>query len=180
MAEQKESPTTKNAELTRPAEGAVAPRGAWSPWTEMAELRQRMDDLFARAFGHNPLSHLIPAEWKGPEPTVDIHETETGFQLLASLPGYTPEQIRIEATGSGLVIQGERPALVEKAKEKATTHRDNGLSGSSQFQFAYTLPAEIDPNRIAATFENGVLKLELPKTEKARPQSVKVAIQSAP
>jgi len=170
MSEQK---TANGATLARSNEGTLA---RWNPWPEMTDLRQRMDDLFGRAFGYTPLSNLIPTEWQAAEPDIDIHETAEQFQVLASLPGYTPNQVQIEATDNSIMIQGERPALMEK--EKATTHRDNGLSGSSQFRFAYTLPTEIDPNKVKATFTNGMLSLELPKTEQARSKTVKVAIHS--
>jgi len=170
MSEQK---TAGGTTLAKRNEGSLT---YWTPLTEFNEMRQRMDDLFARMFGYTPLTNLIPAEWQENEPKVDIHETAELFQVLASLPGYTPDQIHVEATDNSITIRGERPALVDQ--EKATTHRDNGLSGSSQFQFAYTLPTEIDPNKVQATFKNGVLSLELPKTERARSKSVGVAIQA--
>jgi len=134
-----------------------------------------MDDLFSQAFGYTPLSRMIPSEFQAMEPEVDIHETDGAFQVLASLPGYKPEQIDVHATDNTITIQGERKALYDN--EKSKTHRNVGVSGSSHFRFAYTLPADIDSNKIRATFTNGVLHLELPKTEQARARSVKVQIQ---
>jgi HSP20 family protein len=148
----------------------------WNPWQELAEMRRQVDDLFGRSFGYPAFPQLLPNFSQEEEPEVDIHETETSFQVLASLPGYTPEQIQVEATEDTISIRGERPALVET--EKAKTHRNSGVSSSSQFQIAYTLPQEINPNKITATFKNGVLQLELPKSEQAKAQHVKVAVQA--
>lgn len=166
MTEQK--PNTGTA-LTRPT------TATFGPWQEFDSLRRHMDDLFARSFGYTPLSRMLPAEWTGFEPQVDIHETDEAILLHASLPGYKPEQITVEATNNTLSIRGERKALLEN--ERAIAHQQNGVSGSSQFQIAYTLPSEIDPNKVKANFNNGVLELELPKTEQARTKSVKINVR---
>lgn len=161
--------------------GAVArrPEGGivrWSPWEELTELRHRMDDLFTRAFGYTPLSRLIPGEFMEFEPDVDIHETDDQIVAFASIPGFEPKQINLEATPEAITITGERKALYEE--EKAVAHRTSGLSGKSSFKFYTTLPSEIDPNKVKATFHNGVLKLEMPKTERARTKTVKVNVQA--
>lgn len=159
---------------------ALAPRpttgiSTWNPWKEMEQTRQRMEALFGPVFGFPAFPRFAPTELMDKEPEVDIHETDEAYQVLASLPGYTQDQIQIEATDTTLCVSGERQALVEK--DKAKTHRNNGVSNSSSFTLAYTLPSEIDPKKIEATFANGVLQLNLPKTEQARSKSVKVAIK---
>jgi HSP20 family molecular chaperone IbpA len=102
----------------------------WNPWQEFDQLRQRMDDLFSRSFGYTPLSRMVPAEWQANEPLVDIHETEDTIEVLAPLPGYTSEQIDIQATANTLHIQAAREAL--KSKDKGVSHRDNGVTEASQ------------------------------------------------
>jgi HSP20 family protein len=159
--------------MTRQIESGVA---TWNPWSELAELRRRTDDLFGQSFGYTPLARLVPTELQEAEPEVDIHETDAALQVLASLPGYTIEQIDVQATDQSFTIQGERKALFDE--DKSQTHRSAGVSGSNRFFFSYTLPVDIDPKRIKATFANGVLQLELPKTEQARAKSVKVNIKA--
>ncbi len=148
----------------------------YTPWQEFSELQRRMDDLFNRAFGYTPLSQLIPANGFNFEPQVDLYETDDALQVLASVPGYTPEQIHIEATPDSISIQGERKGLYDA--DKGVTHRQGGLSEESRFQVQYTLPAEIDPNKIEATYQNGVLKVQMPKTERARTNTVKVPVKA--
>jgi HSP20 family protein len=142
----------------------------------LTELRHRMDDLFTRAFGYTPLSRLIPGEAVEFEPQVDLHENEDQIVAFASIPGFEPKQINVETTPEALTITGEREALY--TDEKAVAHRVSGLSGKCSFRFYTTLPAEIDPNKVKATFHNGILKLEMPKTERARTRSVKVNVQA--
>jgi HSP20 family protein len=172
----------QNTALTRPGGGAMTrPGGAgltqWNPWNEMAEMRRQMDDLFSRAFGYTPLSHLIPSEAQIFEPDVDIYETDDKVLLDASLPGFAPDQINVEATGDTVTIQGERTAFNED--EKAVQHRQSRISGFTRFSATYSLPAEIDPNRVKATFRNGMLHLEMPKTEQARTKGVKIHVEGA-
>ena len=161
---------------------AVARRGEggmtrWSPWEELTELRHRMDELFSRAFGYTPLSRLLPGEPMEWEPEVDLYETDTNVMAFTAIPGFEPKEIHIEATPETITITGERKAIYED--EKAISHRLSGLSGKCSLKVGYTLPCEIDPNKVKATFHNGVLQLEMPKTEAARTKSVKVNVQAA-
>lgn len=164
--------------------GTLAPRTEgealtrWSPWEELADIRHRMEELFSRAFGYTPLSRLIPGEPGVFEPDVDLYETNEKVILMAATPGFKPEEIKVEATPDTIQIEGERKALFED--EKAVQHRGGWLSGSSRFSLSYTLPTEIDPNKVKATFSNGVLQLEMPKTERARAKGVKVNVTAAP
>ncbi len=147
----------------------------WTPWDEFASLRSQMDDLFTRAFGYTPLSQMIPSELSAMEPDIDIHETEDKVFVHASLPGYTRDQINVEATNDTLTISGERQPLFQN--EKATRHGAGRVTGTARFNATYTLPSEIDPNQITATFRNGVLELQIPKSERARSKTVKVNVQ---
>jgi HSP20 family protein len=160
-------------------ESGALPATHWSPWNELAELRRQMDDLFSRAFGYTPLSRMIPA-LSGEtftEPDVDICETDDNILVTAALPGYKPDQINVEATADTLSIKGERPPFSEY--EQAVRHRQSRMMEFNSFSVSFSLPAEIDPNKIKANFRDGVLHLEMPKTEQARHKSIKVHVQAA-
>src|SRR5215475_9717730 len=96
---------TPNTGLARRTEGGLA---RTSPWNEFAEMRRQMDDLFSRALGYTPLSHLIPGEGSDWEPQVDIYETNDKVMFYASLPGFAPNEINVETTGDTVMISGER------------------------------------------------------------------------
>ena len=170
----KELTKTNGGTVTRQSEGTV---GAWTPWSEVSELRRRMDDVFSRAFGYTPLSRFIPSDLQIAEPEVDVHETDEAMHVVAAMPGFTLEQIDVQAANNCITIEAERKALVDE--DKARTHHANGPSAARRFYFTYTMPVDIDPKRVKATFANGVLNLDMPKTEQARAKTVKVNIQAA-
>lgn len=165
--------------FTKKTQGNVlAPRNTaaltrWNPFDELAEMRRQMEDMWRTPFGYTPLPRLFE-EFRENEPDADIHETDKDFQILVSLPGYQPSEIHVEATENGITIQGERKALYDK--EAKTTHRNSGLSESSSVDIRYTLPAEIDTGNIKATFNNGILQLELPKNVQANAKNVPVEV----
>jgi len=164
---------TKKAPTTALTPRNTAAVTRWSPFDELADMRRQMEDFWRTPFGYTPLQRMFE-EFRAFEPEADIHETDKDFQILVSLPGYKPEEVNVEATADSITIQGERKALYDK--EAKTTHRNNGVSESSRVDIHYALPAEIDPNNIKATFDNGVLNLELPKNATAQPKTVKIDV----
>lgn len=168
--------------VTNGGEIATTPRpteaiARWSPFEEFGDIRHRMDDLFTRAFGYTPLSRLLPNEPFNFDPPVDLFETEDRFDAYVAVPGFMPDMIKVNAAQDSLTIEGERKSLIDE-KEKATSRRHGWVTGSSCFNVSYTLPAEIDTKKIKATFKDGVLHVEMPKSEKATARTVKVKIES--
>lgn len=105
-------------------------------------------------------------------PAVNIWEDELAVHAEADLPGIDPAQIDVSVTeGNVLVIQGERPTL---AVDNAVWIRQERLAGT--FTRTMTLPTLVDVERIQATYEDGVLKLAMPKAEAAKPR--KIAVKS--
>ncbi len=143
-----------------------------SPWSLFDEMQRRMDEIFARPFGS-----LLTDRWiyDRMEPAVDVYETDESVVAFAALPGYSPDSIRVEATTDTLSIQGERGELF--STDKATAHRVTGLTGASQFSVSYTLPVEIQPDKVKASFNHGILRVEMPKAEHAKPKGVKVTVE---
>lgn len=147
----------------------------WNPWSEWDEIRRQMDNLYSRAFGYTPLSEMIPVSGFNFEPAVDIYTSDDKVFAYAALPGFTPDAIHVEAGPDSLIIHGERKALHDT--DRSVPEQKNGVTEESQFRIQCTLPAEIDPNKVKANFKNGVLELEMPKTEQAKTKSVKVTIK---
>jgi HSP20 family protein len=158
--------------LTRPVEGNLI---RWNPFEELSDLRHRVDDVFARAFGYTPLSRMIPTEPFSYEfePDVDIYMSDEAVEVFAALPGYKPEEITVEAEPGMLFIKGERKPIFGERVEPV---RQSWVTTAKCFSAKYSLPVEIDPNTVKAVFHDGVLHLTLMKTERARSKSVKVKI----
>ncbi|HEV2471891.1 MAG TPA: Hsp20/alpha crystallin family protein [Chthonomonadales bacterium] len=159
----------------------VAPRSAGTvkvrhPFEELSEFRRYMDELFARPFGYTPLSRLIPESCAYGEPVLEFHETDDTLFAFAAVPGYAPADIRIDATGNEVRITGKRNALHPVGKEANTGCR---LAQEASFEIDYTLPSEIDPNKFSAVIDQGVLRMEMQKTEESRFKSVRVNVNKA-
>ena len=106
---------------------------------------------------------------------VDLWETKDAYHLRADLPGVTPDELEINATSESLSISGE-------VKGQADVTEDGWLRQErrvGKFQRAFSLPVAIDPSKVEATFENGVLSLVLPKAESTKPRTIKVNATNA-
>jgi len=140
----------------------------FSPMSDFVSLREAMDRLFEDSFIRpNGWSGLAAAQIAVP---VDLWETNDAYHLRADLPGLTPEEIDINATQDTVQISGETKAQTDVSSEGWL--RQERRAG--RFQRAFTLPVQIDPNKIQATFEHGVLDLVLPKADQVKPRNIKI------
>jgi HSP20 family protein len=140
----------------------------WEPRREMTSLRDAMDRLFEDAF--------IQPGWFAPVwgaaemLPVDVYETDEQVVVKATVPGVKPDEIEVTVTGDLLTIKGEFKQ--DEKVEKPNYLRQERRYGSFCRQVG--LPAGISAEKAKATFENGVLTLEMPKVEAAKPKTVKV------
>lgn len=140
----------------------------WNPAREMMSLREAMDRLFEESF-------LRPS-WFGIGDAaeavlpLDIYETDDQVVVKAAAPGVTPKDIEVTITGNVLTIKGEMKA--EEKVEKGNYLRQERRYGS--FCRQVSLPEGVKTDNVQATFKDGVLTLELPKVEAAKPKTVKV------
>ena len=154
------------------------------PWNDFAVMDRLLDNFFSSplpAFGRGGSvpGPSFPAALSAPasEPVVELYET--GEDLLAFIyaPGLAPDSFDISATGDSLTLKAERRPLLE-VTEGMTSHTPwAGLAtGTSTWSASYTLPVEINPERVEASYKDGVLSLRLPKIEAVKPRRVKVEV----
>lgn len=105
-------------------------------------------------------------------PSVDIAENENELTLTADLPGVKMDDLDIKIEEGVLTLSGARK--FENEEKKGSYHRIERAYGS--FRRAFSLPETVDPEKVAAHFDNGVLKVSLPKKEVAKPRSIKVNV----
>jgi HSP20 family protein len=103
---------------------------------------------------------------------LDVAETEDSFLVKASIPGINPEDLEITLTDNVLTIKGEIEESTEL--EEAQWHMRERRFGS--FQRSITLPTPVDANAIEATYEDGVLSLNVPKVEEVKPKRIEVKV----
>ena len=104
-------------------------------------------------------------------PPMDLVEAEDHFVLKADLPGLAESDVNIEVQDGTLTISGERKAEHEQ-REKGW-YRIERSFGS--FNRSLTLPDGVDPDRIEASFNNGVLEVRIPKPEERRPRRISIS-----
>ena len=139
----------------------------WDPFDELSTLRNRMDRLWNRmATEEEPTL----ANWS---PTSDVIETKNEILIRAELPGIDEKKIDVEIEGGMLTIKGEREA--EKESEQKGYRRIERSYGS--FLRSFTLPPNVNPEKINANFTNGLLEVHLPKKEEAKPRAVKIDVK---
>jgi HSP20 family protein len=111
-------------------------------------------------------------------PKIEVIDGPEGYDLTAELPGLTEKDVQCHVTGNVLTLKGEKKSEV-KGQPKTEgdkrgwhyTERSYGL-----FQRTFTLPTEVEADRITAQFKSGVLHVRLPKTAKAMEATRQVKI----
>ncbi len=144
----------------------------WDPFRELEEMQNRLSTLVGRApvrKNGEKKEAMTVAEWA---PLVDITEDDKEYLIKAELPEVKKEDIKLTAHDDVLTITGERK--YEKEEKGKKYHRVERAYGS--FERSFTLPEDADEGKIAAEFKDGVLKVHLPKSEKAKPKSIEVKI----
>jgi HSP20 family protein len=112
---------------------------------------------------------ITVAEWC---PSVDIIEDEKEFLVKADLPEVKKEDVKVSVQNEVLTITGER--RLEKEEKNKKYHRVERSYGT--FVRSFTLPEGADGTKVSAEFKDGVLKVHLPKTEKAKAKAIEVKV----
>jgi HSP20 family protein len=136
-------------------------------------------DLFANFRRLNRMMDETLGNWAGDGgdtfnsawlPAVDIVENGDHIRLVVELPCVKPEDVKLGLENNVLTIRGDKRQDKEEKEER--WHRYERTYGS--FERSFTLPSTVDPERIEATAENGVLTVTMVKAERARPREIPV------
>jgi HSP20 family protein len=142
----------------------------WDPFRELEDMSDRLNRMFARpAVRTNGKETLTVADWS---PTVDISETDGEYLIKAELPEVKKDDVKVTLEDGILTIQGER----RREKDEKTTkyHRVERSYGS--FVRSFSLPDQVDENGVKAEYRDGMLNLQIPKSEKAKPRAIEVKV----
>jgi HSP20 family protein len=150
---------------------ALAPADTSDVWSSLRSEMDRLFDTFTSRFGVTPFLSTRFGTLPGVlSPAVDITEEEGAFKVSAEVPGMAEKEIQVSLSGDTLTIMGEkRQEREEKGKNRYLSERSYG-----EFQRTFSLPADVDREKIEAAFANGVLTVTLPKTAKAAPKKIEV------
>ena len=105
-------------------------------------------------------------------PPCDIEEREGFYLLTLDLPGLKKEEIDVQVHENNLTISGERKAEIQEKENN--WNRVERFSG--KFQRVFSLGERVNRNLIEASYENGVLKLRIPKEKEVKPEALKIKV----
>jgi HSP20 family protein len=138
----------------------------WDPFGEALALRDAMNRLFDQAVVKTPTQ----GDGGTFTPALDIHESEDGYTIKASLPGVKPDDVNIQYQKGVLTISGESHA--DANREEGTYHVRERRWG--RFSRSVSLPETVNAERAQATFDQGVLTLSMPKAEETKPRQIEI------
>ena len=132
----------------------------WDPFREMESLRREMNRLFAQT---------VPSG--SPEfPALNVWVQDHNARVTAELPGIDAQDIDISVVGDTLTLKGDRKADV--LREGESCHRQE--RGSGPFARTLKLPFRVDPERVSAKYEKGILRVTLPQSEEDKPKKIQI------
>ena len=144
------------------------PGPGWDPLGDLALIKDEMTRLFEHVLGHGARpGQAADRAWS---PAVDAWETKSELRVQVELPGTQARQIRLDFVEGVLTIRAERPP--DPALQRDQVRQVECRYGS--FVRRLTLPAAIDPERIRATYRDGVLDIRLPKRTELQPRDVPI------
>jgi len=147
----------------------------WKPFRELApfrefnRMRKETDRLWDSFFERGPGAGET-GQWY---PSLDVTETKNDVVVKAEVPGMDPKDIDISLSNGVLTIKGEKKQ--EREEGEGDYHLAERIFGA--FTRAIQLPAEVQSDKIEATYKNGVLKVILPKSEEAKKKEIKIKVQ---
>ena len=139
----------------------------WNPRGDIISrhrLNQMIEDFFPTT------KHLYePAEWNW-NPSIDIYEEENNIVIKAEIPGVDKNDITVDVKDGVLTLKGERSTNKEVEEEKYYKREMR----YGKFERSFTLPVEVNADKIAADYKDGVLKIEIPKPEVSKPKKITI------
>ena len=142
---------------------------SWTPRfpRTLTNLEQDFAGMLEKMFGPDAESWTELKAWS---PRANVAETDTDLEMTVELPGVKPEDVHVEVHDGELWVRGE---MKDETEEKGKTfHKVERRYG--EFRRVLPLPAAADKDKVDARLTNGVLKIMVPKVEKARPKAIQV------
>lgn len=141
----------------------------WNPLREMAAMQDVLERAFAETERNGHQNYTVAGNWLA----LDVHENASAYLVLADIAGINPENLEVTLHEKTLSISGDvaRPTLPEGTRQ---LHSERTYG---KFRRSISLPEQVDADKVEADFENGVLRLTLPKSEASKPRQITVNSQ---
>ncbi len=140
----------------------------YDPFTRFMTLRDAIDRMFEQGFGRAPMARMTAAALP-----IDMFERQDELIVMAAVPGARPEDVDISVTSDTLTIKATLHSEAESEESSNWTWYFHELD-HGQFTRTVSLPFPVSSDQAEARFENGMLRLRLPKSEEARPRRIQI------
>jgi HSP20 family protein len=134
----------------------------WDPFREFEQLQDEMGRLLEAV---SSPGYSNGGAWI---PQADIEETEDAWIVEAELPGVKRKDVNVEVRDGELLVSGE---IKERERKGILRHRTRQ---TGEFEIRVTLPGDVDTDRVDASIDDGILTVEIPKPQRAKPRKVEV------
>ena len=142
----------------------------WTPGRDLMGIRGEMNRIFDDFFGMpRKADEEERTHWT---PRVNIEEVDDRFEITAELPGMKKDDVKLEVKDHVLTLTGEKK--VENEGKDRNVYLYERAYG--RFCRTFTLPDNVDADKIGAEFKDGLMKIAVPKTEEAKPKEIEVKI----
>jgi len=135
--------------------------------TTYSQVNDQMDRLLNEVFG------TLSGRGLAWVPACNTYEDEQGFSVEAAVPGFDQKDIELSIEDGVLTVKGERK---NDAPAPDRTYFVREI-GTGSFSRSFRLPSNVDPNKVSASYKHGVLTIELPKREEAKPRRITIESQ---
>lgn len=135
----------------------------WNPAAELSSWHRDIDDLFGRFFGGAESSM---ATWA---PRIETYRMENDYVVRVDLPGVDPKDVQVHIEGNLLSITGER-----KTQEEGSDYQETHYG---RFERTVTLPQGVEPEKIAARYEYGVLEIRVPLPAQVAGRKIPIEVE---
>ena len=144
------------------------PRNSWSIFDELESLQSNMNRILSDSGRERTWRRSNPVY-----PPLNVWSSADGLMIDAEVPGVDPKDVEISVKGDELTLQGKVNTWDVPASE--SVHRRERPSGA--FARTLQLPFRADTGKVKASYKNGILRLEIPRSEEEKPR--KIAIEAA-
>ncbi|MCC6792738.1 MAG: Hsp20/alpha crystallin family protein [Thermomicrobiales bacterium] len=146
-------------------------------FSDMLALRDSVDRFVSEGFGGDPF-RVIWSRGGNPQAVaqpipMDVYATEDTVVILAAIPGMRPDDLELSVHQNTVTLSGAVGNVPDTEEAKGATWYIHELSSGS-FRRSVTLPFPVDADRAEASFEHGILRVNLPKAETAKPRKIAV------
>ncbi len=135
-------------------------------------IEKPFDQMFRNIFNDDFDGFFVKPFNSGFSPAVNVVEGKENFRLEVAVPGFSKNDFSLKLDGNLLTISGEKKNEVSKEDEKYTMREFS----HNTFSRTFTLPQSVDANKIGAEYNEGILKVTLPKREEMKHKSLEIKV----